>query len=731
MAIKISGCAALLLITATTVNAAVTLESDYKIADNALHFDGKRDSNSDIKDYTDQQFISDSQYHYHFGPSISAHGDSVKTYKHYVFMTWYRGGKDDRHVMLSRLNTKTNTIKTIEFPHRHTGYLGDWWIGESHNTIGLAVSPVNGTIHMVYDMHGYDDTTARKAFKDDYFRYSYSLAGTAEVSDDEFTLDKFVKDTSSINQGTDDYKHLTMTGNLADKDNFKNLTYPKFFTNTDGQILLYMRKGSSNNGAYVFNSYDAANQKWSTFTNFNYNNQIDKGNAYNWGLYGNMKYVNGKLSVGFQQRTNIQDDRYIYQNGIYYAYSDAPDGVGQWYNHKGDAMTWPLVNSDEIKIFEPGDLVTTQKTDQVYIVGNFDWTVTAKGDVHFVHRVRDTENKKDIYAHTYKPTGASDFITSTDFNGAEEIYTAGDDVYIIGLDGGNPYVEVTQGGTNKFTRVYQAANGDFDHGVVHVEQGKVYYYLMKNGSGSARPIHLQIIDLGIEKASVSFESNNINLLSGYKNLEITAKPVVDNSDLTIKHLTLYLDDELVSTIHNPPYQWTATEAKLQNLVAGSYQLKAVVTDSNDATNQALAELKVIDPTPSISFSASAPTLTEGYKNLSLTLNAASPVAERTIAKVTLFVNAQEVSAKTTAPYVWSEADTPLKALAVGTHTLKAVVTDSAGLTNETNITLTVKQQANNQPDANTGNSESSSGGPTNPMIVFALILLAVRRSFRI
>lgn len=139
----INSCTSLLLLATASASAEVTLVSSTKIADNALHFDGK-----DIDSYktSDQSYQDDALYHYKFGGSISAHGDSVKVYKHYVFMTWYKGGKLNREVMLSRLNTQTGKVTTIEFPHKHTGFQGKWWIGESHNTIGLAVSPIDGTI---------------------------------------------------------------------------------------------------------------------------------------------------------------------------------------------------------------------------------------------------------------------------------------------------------------------------------------------------------------------------------------------------------------------------------------------------------------------------------------------------------------------------------------------------------------------------------------------------------
>ncbi|MCM2680696.1 BNR-4 repeat-containing protein [Echinimonas agarilytica] len=492
VAAALSGCA---VTDQTQTN--VKLESQTLITDMALHFDGK---NLDFSNFKKPN--TGHKYDYFFGRNISAHGDAVKPYKHYVFMTWYKGGKFDRNVMLSRYNTLTGNVKTIKFPHRHTGFRGDPLVGESHNTIGLAVSPVNGTIHMVYDMHAYTDTNHDGKFKDDYFRYSFSLPGAADASDDAFNLDQFVKDTSDISQGNDDYKHLTMTGNLADKDNFASLTYPKFFINSDGTLLLYMRLGGNNNGAYVFNRYDAQTNTWSKFVNFNHNNQKFLGNEYNWGLYGNMKYVNGKLRVGFQQRSGDNNDKYKYQNGVYYAYSNHADGFGEWKNHKGKPMTWPLVNSDEIKVFEPGDYITHTDANSVFIVGSFDWTVTENEDIHIISKLRSTNRNRadyeEVHLHSYKPAGSEEFVVTTDFAGAQSIYTAGDNIYIIGLNKGFPYVEKAKGGTNDFVRVYQQQQGtEFDHGTIYIQDGKVYYYLMEKALGNSVPLHLQVIDLGL------------------------------------------------------------------------------------------------------------------------------------------------------------------------------------------------------------------------------------------
>lgn len=470
------------------VGATPKFEKEIKITDSGLYFDGKKVGKKANNNHSDV-------YDFHFGRRITPHGDSIKKYQQYVFMTWYRGGKDDRHVMLTRYNTKTGTLATIEFPHQHSGFRNQWWIGESHNTIAVGISPIDDTVHLLYDMHAYSkDRPADGSLARDYFRYTYSYPGLASAADKDFTLDKFVKDKTD-----NDYKHLTLTGK-EDAEAFSGLTYPKFFLNTDGTLLMYMRKGGNNNGGYKFANYKADQKRWSEFTEFNVMNAKSHGNKYNWGLYGSMKYVNGKLRVGFQQRANIQDDKYVYQNGFYYAYSNAPDGGSQWQDHRGQNVAIPLINSDLIKVSEPGDLIPEKGKNQVYMVGGFDWTVTKRGDIHIIGKVRNMSNTQNKNVHTYKPAGAKSFITSTEFSGADSIYTAGDNIYIIGLNrSGRPYIERAKGGTNNFERIYDASTGrKFRHGNVYIDDGKLYYYLMEKGSGTAQPIYLQVIDLNIE-----------------------------------------------------------------------------------------------------------------------------------------------------------------------------------------------------------------------------------------
>ena len=550
-----------------TSSAQVTLENEVKITDFAMYFDGVNVPISHTANST-------TGYDYVYGRSLTPHGDCIKVFDKYVFLTWYRGGKLDRHVMLTRYNTETGELKTIEFPHQHTGYNGKWWIGETHNTISVGICPKNGTIHMLYDMHRNGNIPE---FSNDYLRYSYTVPGAATVPDEQFTIDQFVQSPNN------NYKHLSFIG-ITDVNTTKLLTYPDFFVNDEGDLFMKNRFGYSENGKFLFAKYDG--NQWVGYTDFNRTSAVNYGSPYNWGLYGDIKFLNGKIRVGFQQRANIGNDRYEYQNGFYYAYSDDPSGLTQWKDHAGTGFSRPLSNSDVIKISEPGDVVTTNEIDKVYMVGGFDWTVTDKGDIHFIGRVKDKSATSSTagqtkQVHTYKPAGATSFITSTDFSGAETLYASGDYIYIIGLtSSGRPFVERAFGGTNTFSRVYEATSGKtFEKGVAYIHQGKLYYYLLEKGvsiTGDARPTYLQIIDLNIITTPPAF---GVNLFSPTNNqiinlgdpvqLSASATPGEGN---TITKVEFIINNQVVNEDISVPYaySWEPPTVGVYNVIAKAY-----------------------------------------------------------------------------------------------------------------------------------------------------------------
>lgn len=453
------------------------LVSQFKITDSAMFFNGIKVTGKHTENNPDG-------YDYVFGNALSPHGDCIKFYKNFVFMTWYQGGKENRHVMLSRLNLSTGALKTIQFPHRHTGFRGKWWLGETHNTIAVGISPKDDTIHLLYDMH----RNGRHAiFADDYMRYSFSMKGAATVPDDQFSLDLFV------NSEGGHYKHLAFPG-INDVETTKLLTYPAFFTANNGDLFMKMRNGFSRNGKMLFARYDGT--QWHGYTDFNRVLASQHGAKTDWGLYGDFKFVDGKLRIAFQKRAKILSDKFLYQNGIYYAYTDDPIGLSQWRNADDEAFDIPLADAELMKIAEPGDWAKTTKKDQVSIVHGFDFTVTNAGDEHFISKVIDLEFDATTYLHTYRAVNQNHFSTLV-VNRGGQLHAYNDSVYLIGLENGRVAISKASAGKGHFTSVYAHDTGPkFDKSVMFAAGNRAYLFLKDaNGTGDTRSLYLQIFEL--------------------------------------------------------------------------------------------------------------------------------------------------------------------------------------------------------------------------------------------
>ncbi|WP_078061815.1 BNR-4 repeat-containing protein [Catenovulum maritimum] len=783
-----------LMLFAANCFATAKLELEIEVSDQALYFDGEKKS---VTQARNEPYIEGQKYNYAYGRSIVPHGDAIKAYKDYIFMTWYRGGILDRHMMLTRYNTKTGAKVDIEFPHQHTGFEGRWWVGETHNTIAVGISPKDETIHLLFDMHAYSpgkDTGGNGSFKHDYFRYAYSLPGAASVEDDKFTLAQFVKDTGANSEGPNDYNHVTMTG-VENVSAFQQLTYPGFFLNDQNDLLMHMRQGTSHDGGIVFNRYLPEQSKWTNFQRFNVLKAQSKGEIDDWSIYGHMKYQDGKIRIGFQRRLN-RPDKFYANEGMHYAYSDDPTGATEWKNYKGELITMPLVKADEVLVFDQSTLMPEATgRDQVSITGGFDFAVTDKGDVHMIGRASERVNGKNIrtiYSHHYQKDGVGEFVTSTDFPSASEIYAAGDNIYIIGLDNGRPFVQQALGGTNNFTKVYEAPvqSKTFEKGVVYIYDGKVYYYLLEGGSGDTRTTHLQVIDLDIQPSSpegfsyaakqgetvqvtgtmdiafganenftyltnqtqnvtcdaasfsvappdskfacftvdvtpsIAFTGDSLTLLEGYETIaiKVDANTPVANRNITVD---LYINEIKVSSDAAVAHEWTQTSPELQNLAPGSYSLKAVVTDDTGLSVQTTSNLTIkAKPTPAISFANETLALEKGYETILVKVNPQISSDTASIAQVSLVLNNKIISTDSEAPYQWDLTTEELGSLSIGTHTLIAALTDSNGTTSEASMTVTVSAKPTPTP---TQDKESEGGGSFGFISLLALIALAGRR----
>lgn len=421
------------------------LIDESKVSDEGLFFDGEKGID------------------YQFGQRISPHGSCMDVVGDYIYLTWYQGGMDQRRMMLSRRKISGGSWKTIAFPDVHIGYRGDSTKGDSHNTIAVGISPIDHTVHLVYDMHAY----SKKDFPTHYFNYKVSQKGGAIVPDEKWDIAIFSEKLHQLNE----------------EENYERFTYPNLFRGPDGLLFLNWRVGGSGNGNHCLAYYDG--EAWSRRVIFNEGNQGSPSDNYS--IYGGFKFLSGQLQAGFSIRYSdyTTSDRYVYNTGLYYAYSKLVDGQLHWYSAKGEEIAMPLQNPNSIKIGEPLDL-GLGKT----ISTSPSWTVTDSKAAHFINRVDDT------YVHYYKAANGQDFEHEIiDFDGGS-LFSFGEQVINLGLEEGRPVIRSTPAGSNDWKEEYHY-QGDkkFKFGTAVRKDDQLFYYLMEDQSGDAQPLYVLIFKI--------------------------------------------------------------------------------------------------------------------------------------------------------------------------------------------------------------------------------------------
>lgn len=428
------------------------------VANNGLFFDGTKHSDSNPNG------------NYRFGNRISPHGDCIDVVNGYVFVTWYKGGMNERNLMLSRkkLDDPNANWVTIEFPHRHIGWQGNPNIGDSHNTAAIGVSTIDGTIHLLYDMHAYSSTS----YPDNFFNYSVSVKDAAFKPDAEFNLSLFHPKRNYLKQG----------------GNYERITYPTIHSAPDGSLVVRYRIGGAGNGDIFMASYDG--NSWSNSWRYS-DGTIPLPNRYS--LYGKERFIRDTFYSCFSIRY-AQNPNYVYNNGFYFAYTDAVrlSPSSQWFDIKGNTISIPIQNPNVVKVAEPTDDYGTATPSRMS--SDLDFTVTERGAIHMVTRV-DNRN-----VHYYKLAEDADF--SSDVDGViphpnGDLYSFNDYVFMVELISGKPVIKATPEGQNNWEIIYSADTipTTFRHFNALVNEDKLYLYLMQNVGTDARPLHLQVFSL--------------------------------------------------------------------------------------------------------------------------------------------------------------------------------------------------------------------------------------------
>jgi hypothetical protein len=476
---------------------------------------------------------------YHFGKRITPHGDCIDIANGYIYISWYRGGMDDRHVMLSRKKIGEGEWATIEFPQKHIGYRGDTTKGDSHNTIALGICTIDNTVHLLYDMHAY----SAASFPDNFFNYSVSEKGGAIVPDEQWNIDLFRPKRNYLRSG----------------ENYERTTYPNFFRNNEGAIFAEWRLGGSGNGNQSYALYDGI--EWQSTTRFNVGKQATDQETYS--IYGSFDYIQDKFRIGFSIRyKDFPTDAYELNSGLYYAYSNDQNALNDWYNSVGEKLEFPVQSPEPLKIGSPLDLGVGKR-----ISSGPSWTVTESEAIHFI----TTVNNQPI--HYFKDAKETEF--KVDMAGPKgSLFAYNDQIYSVGLtSSGYPQILSTPEGKSDWKIEYQTNSGTrYRHGNIRLVGDKIFYYLMERGNGTAQPLHL--LEFEITNTTVNTVKKDIGQMTLYPN------PVNENLHLPEKAQgSKYI---IYNTKGESVKSGSVINSKLDvsDLIAGLYFIKIDIGNKN-------------------------------------------------------------------------------------------------------------------------------------------------------
>lgn len=149
--------------------------------------------------------------------------DGIKTYKGYQYTVYYN---QTRNVCIARRKLPVGNWQEVALPYQNA-------VDDAHNVISMGICEKDGSIHLAYDHHNSD------------LHYCYSIAGSANDPDD------MPWEASSFCATTD----------IMDKA-VPNVTYPRFISKPDGNLLFECRFRWSGFGDSYLREYDGETKKW-------------------------------------------------------------------------------------------------------------------------------------------------------------------------------------------------------------------------------------------------------------------------------------------------------------------------------------------------------------------------------------------------------------------------------------------------------------------------------------
>ena len=271
---------------------------------------------------TDSAFDGNSPGVYQYLNAVVEQRDQLVSYKGWQYATFYQQmtGPTVRHLAIARRRLPAGVWESFDF--------GDYVqsTNDDHNGIALGICPNDGTIHLSFDHHvsplHYRRSQTNVANNPSQYVWSASLFGAI--------------------------------GGNAPPNAGSQVTYPKFVSTPDGNLLFEFRDGGSGNGDDILYKYSGGSNSWIRMGMF-INGKVRPCNAYPNGFQFDN---NGRLHATWGWRETPDGTT---EHDLMYAYS--PDTGATWYTTGGlvaattgvtfmtetstpSTLVWPIPQND-------------------------------------------------------------------------------------------------------------------------------------------------------------------------------------------------------------------------------------------------------------------------------------------------------------------------------------------------------------------------------------------------
>jgi hypothetical protein len=327
----------------------------------------------------------------------------LRTYRGYQYTIYY---DDERQVSLGRRKLPDGAWEVIRF----TDY--NITNNDTHNVAVLGICENDGTIHLAFDHHRSN------------LHYRVSAVGVAN-DPDAYTWSPAL--------------FGPVTNVLGALGSITQVTYPRFVSMPNGNLMLYYRYFTSGNGDSMIRVYDGTTSQWATthgkfiardIGSYSFDGQTSNfRNAYINGL----SYAGNRLHMSWIWRDLFTATDLNNQHDLCYAYSD--DNGLTWNNSAGIQIA--VTGSSFINVNSPG-LVVSPIDPQRGLYNQNGQFAYPDGGIHVIlPRYREgTSSSRYFHHHWRDPSGTWH---------VEELAYGGNRPELIGDDERNLFIIYTSG----------------------------------------------------------------------------------------------------------------------------------------------------------------------------------------------------------------------------------------------------------------------------------------------